>query len=189
MTQESPIRHLYDALDASLQTWGRFMWPSYGAFEPLVELRLAVVEQRAAELRDEEPYSGEVTVDHRRRAAWDLVRRAIETLRTGLGEPPAEIEALLSRHQANDRGPPVPHEWQPYVLFRAAYVEKSHSRLQLAHLFRCSPRLVATIRRSGLERVARCLDAWERGIDAPQRPEEGRRGAACGASSKDENSL
>jgi hypothetical protein len=158
---------LTQLLQSALQRWRRSATADYLAFQPIVDLRLTCIEKRATALVTREIPPRPVSDDERRRAAWQLIREAVVTLRPSLEEVSAETQAAMERLPcaAWPLDLIVPRESHYYLTLFLAYVLKSHHNKHLAALFNLSERSVAKIRNQAIAMIARCIVHWESHAD------------------------
>jgi hypothetical protein len=158
---------LIQLLQSTLQRWRRSATADYLAFQPIVDLRLTSIEKRATALVTREMPPRPISDDERRRAAWQLIREAVATLRPATEEVPAETQAAMERLPCAAWPPDliVPRECHHYLTLFLAYVLKSHQNKHLAALFNLSERSVAKIRNQAIAMIARCIVHWEQHTD------------------------
>jgi hypothetical protein len=152
---------VFPAVNESLRRWGRLRWANWTAFEPLVNVRLSIVETEAVRLVEEEHLPRDVTEEDRQRAAWSIVKRAIECLR------PIELDSRLQEALGAlpvggwPEGLPVPWELQQYLVLAGEYVWRCHVA-DLAEWLSVHQRTVANIRLGAVRSVSVRIAAWER---------------------------
>jgi hypothetical protein len=163
----TPIDTLASILDQllkpALRRWGRHTSTDYPAFQTIVALRLACVEDMAIRLVNAEAQQRQVHDSDRRRAVWYCVRDAVTCLRPPASALSPEVQAALATlpQQPWPRDLPVPQECHHYLMLSLAYVAKSHTNQELAAMFAVSVRSIASIRNQAIAVVARQLAGWE----------------------------
>lgn len=175
-TTPHPVREeqLYPLVNQALHRWGKYHYACYPIFQPIVELKLKIVEKRASQLvrleanhspSDEEAPLRDVTDCDRREAVWSLLREAIIGLEPSLYkfEPPT-IQALQQLPLTGEwpRHLPVPPECWGYLRLSFAYVWKNKSTKEVARLLGISRFGLRTIRNAALQEVVQKLLAWEK---------------------------
>jgi hypothetical protein len=152
---------LFRAVDASLKRSARFSGPVWQAFEPVVGLGLAIVEAEAVRGVEQEGVPRGITQEDRQRAAWRVVKRAIECLRpVDLNE---EVrDALLGLPVIPwPQALPVPWELAGHLVLAGRYLWR-RSVSELAELLHVGNRTVANIRLRALRSVTIRIAAWEK---------------------------
>jgi len=154
---------LCDHLKPALHRWGRHTSTDYSAFQSIVALRLAWVENTAIQLVNAESQQRQVHDDDRRRAVWYCIREALACLRPPASALSPEVQVALDTlsWQPWPRDLPVPQECHQYLMLSLAYVTKSHTNQELATMFAVSVRSIASIRNQAIAAVARQIAGWE----------------------------
>ncbi len=157
------VVNLEPLLKSALQRWGRHTSTDYSAFQPIVAVRLACVEDMAIRFVATESQQRQVHDSDRQRAVWYCIRDAVTCLRPPASALSLEIQAALATlpQQPWPRDLPVPQECHQYLMLSLAYVIKSHTNQELATIFDVSVRSIASIRNQAIAAVARQLAAWE----------------------------
>lgn len=116
-----------ELLNTTLEQWGRSNTTKYLIFQPIVDLRLNVVEKHANHIAESEksriPYFTTMPY-HRLQAAWELIYNAIGTLRPRHIVIQPEIDNLLENlpNQPWPKEIPVPRECRGYLILSYAYI-------------------------------------------------------------------
>ncbi|MEM7298427.1 MAG: hypothetical protein AAF391_09200 [Bacteroidota bacterium] len=127
------VDELTDYLNKSLEAWGRPSTADYTVFQPIVELRLDIVETHANHIAKTDdsllPYCTMVMPYHRRQAVWELIRNAIKTLRTYHSGTHPDVEEALDNlpHQSWPDSLPIPTEYREYIILSYAYVWREYN--------------------------------------------------------------
>lgn len=164
--QQSPVplaTTLYDLLKPAFQKWGRHISTDYPAFQDVVALRLACVEQYANTLVRTSTSIYAVANADRLRAVWYLIREVINMLR-----PPSTVITPIvcaALDQLAERGWPrgmtVPPECHHYVVLTLAYVFKACPNKEIAAILNVPERTLAHIRNAAVAEVAERFASWE----------------------------
>jgi len=157
------VVNLEPLLKSALQRWGRHTSTDYSAFQPIVAVRLACVEDMAIRFVATESQQRQVHDSDRQRAVWYCIRDALICLLPPASALSLEIQAALDKLSRGTwpQDLPVPQECHQYLMLVFAYATKSHTNQELADLFGVSVRSIASIRNQAISAVARQLAGWE----------------------------
>ncbi len=157
------VEQLTATLDICLQHWGRYSYPHYAALQPVVDLKLQIIEKRARDEVRRKKLPGRISNQDRQYAAWSVLKDAIDSL----CPRPAQLSPVYRR--ALEKIPEtgwsaqliVPQELYFYLFLYLAYVTKTYNNARLALLFQVAPRTLADIRSEAIKTVSARIFALE----------------------------
>lgn len=162
------VNELYKRLNKSLQRWGKYSHASYPVFQPIVELKLKIVEKRAEkearlEANKVDCQRDVIEIDHQK-AVWSLLREAIIGLEPSLLKFERRIMLALQQLPQTGQWPQnvtIPPECWGYLVLSFAYVWKTKNTREVARLLGIPKASMRTIRTDALREVVQRLQAWE----------------------------